>query len=305
MRMIHAEPMNNRRLANGALAMAAAALAFAAPQPAHAERIFDADAGVVHDSNLTRAQNAADIRPDAAATLAASLGEFYAPTGNDGLTFAAFARGASYRRYHGLNDLVLGVRAHARHKFGMGSEAPWLALSVAASHDDYRDTLRDSNRIEVRAEAGRRFTRAVDGAAGIVFDRRYDNHGESLVPGIPGDVFNLRGFGGYARAGYAITDALYLGANVAVRRGDVESTAQQSLPIFLASSAIAEDPVFGSDDLDAYRLRGTTWTGGVTASLALDDRSSLNLEYSDERTYAAYGNQYRSRIVRFVYAFRP
>jgi hypothetical protein len=290
---------------NGALTLAAAALQLTVAQHVHAERIFDADAGVVHDSNLTRAQNAADIRPDAAATLAASLGEFYAPTGNDGLTFAAFARGASYRRYHGLNDLVLGVRAHARHKFGMGSEAPWLALSVVASHDDYRDTLRDSNRIEVRAEAGRRFTRALDGAAGIVFDRRYDNHGESLVPGIPGNVFDLRGFGGYARAGYAITDTLYLGANIAVRRGDVESTAQQSLQIFIVSSAIAADPVFGSNDLYAYRLRGTTWTASASASLALDDRSSLNLEYSDERTYAAYGNQYRSRIVRFVYAFRP
>ena len=209
---------NGRLLMNGALALAAA-FQLTVAQHVHAERIFDADAGVVHDSNLTRAQNAADIRPDAAATLAASLGEFYAPTGDDGLTFAAFARGASYRRYHHLDNLVLGVRAHARHKFGMGSEAPWLALSVAASHDDYRDTLRDSNRIEVRAEAGRRFTRALDGTAGIVFDRRYDKHGESLVPGIPGNVFDLRGFGGYVHAGYAITDALYLGANVAVRRG--------------------------------------------------------------------------------------
>ena len=295
---------NGRLLTNGALAMTAAALQFSIAQHAHAERIFDADAGVVHDSNLTRAHNAADIRPDAAATLAASLGEFYAPTGNDSLTFAAFIRGESYRRYHRLDNLVLGVRAHARHKFGVGSDAPWLALSLLASHDDYRDTLRDSNRVEVRAEAGRRFTRAVDGAAGIVFDRRYDSRGEPEVPGIPGDVFNLRGFGGYARAGYAIMDALYLGANVGVRRGDVVSTAQQSLPIFLATSAIAEDPVFG-DDLYAYRLRGTTWTAGASASLALDDRSSLNLEYSDERTYAAYGNQYRSRIVRFVYAFRP
>ena len=296
---------NGRLLTNGALAMAAAALQLTVAQHVHAERIFDADAGVVHDSNLTRAQNAADIRPDAAATAAASLGEFHAPTGNDGLTFAAFMRGESYRRYHSLDNLVLGVRAHARHKFGVGSDAPWLALSLLASHDEYRDTLRDSNRVEVRAEAGRRFTRTLDGAAGIVFDRRYDSHGESLVPGIPGNVFDLRGFGGYARAGYSITDTLYLGANIAVRRGDVESTAQQSLQIFIVSSAIAADPVFGSNDLYAYRLRGTTWTASASASLALDDRSSLNLEYSDERTYAAYGNQYRSRIVRFVYAFRP
>jgi hypothetical protein len=294
----------SRHLASKLARIAFAALAVTMACHAGAERIFDIDAGVVHDSNLTRAQNAADVRPDAAATMSVTAGEFFAPTGNDGVTLVAFARGEAYRRYHGLDNLALGGRVYARHKFGLGYDAPWLAVGIEASHDDYRDTLRDSDRLEVRAEAGRRLTREFDAAAGVVYDRRYDSHGESLVPGIPGTVFDLRGYGGYARVGYAVTAALYADARVAVRRGDVVSTAQQSLPIFLVSSAIAEDPVFGSADLYAYRLRGTTWTGSTTASLALDDRSSLNLGFTVERTSAAFGNQYWSRVVSLVFIFR-
>ena len=298
-----AHPMNRYFLYKPARA-ALAALSIASASRAGAERIFDIDAGVMHDSNLTRAQNAADIRPDAATAVSVTAGEFFAPTGNDGVTLVAFAHGEAYRRYHGLNNLSLGGRVYARHKFGLGYDAPWLALSVEGSHDDYRDTLRDSNRLELRAEAGKRLTSDFDAGAGVVYDRRYDSHGESLVPGIPGNVFDLRGYGGYARVGYAVTATLYADARLAVRRGDVESTAQQSLPIFLVSSAIAEDRVFGSDDLYAYRLRGTTWTGAASASLALDDRSSLNLGYTDERTYAAYGNQYRTRIVTLSFSLR-
>jgi hypothetical protein len=284
---------------------AAAMLALANAPVANAERTFAVDAEIFHDSNLTRAQNAADVRADSAARLDAEASEMWAPTGNDTFNVAAFARGELYRRYHGLDNAVVGGRAALRHKFALGYEAPWILVSVEGSHDDYDDTLRDSNRFVANVEFGTRFTPMWDAAGGVVYDRRYDNHGESLVPGIPGTVFDLRGFGGYARVGCAFNEIVYVGARLGVRRGDVESTAQQSLPIFLVSTAIAEDPVFGSSDLYAYRLRGTTWTGSATTSIALDERSSINLSYADERTYAAYGNQYKSRFVSLLLTYRP
>jgi len=291
------------------LSSATAALFIAAtctpPIACAAETTFAADIGVFHSSNLTNAQFAPDVRPDGAARFGAEVGQFYAPDAANTLNVAAFARGELYRRYHGLDNAVVGARADVRHKFGIGYDAPWVRIALEASHDDYDDTLRDSNRLLLDAELGVRYSTALDVAMGLAYDRRYDNHGESLVPGIPGTVFDLRGFGGYARAGYACSDIVYGALRFGVRRGDVESTAQQSLPIFLASTAIAADPVFGSDDLFAYRLRGTTWSGSTTASFALDSRASLNLSYADERTYGAYGNQYKNRIVTLLLAYRP
>ena len=64
-----------------------AALFFGASAAAAAEWLFDFDAGAFYDSNLSRAQKSSDVRADAAATLAASAGNFYALTGNDGLRY--------------------------------------------------------------------------------------------------------------------------------------------------------------------------------------------------------------------------
>ena len=271
---------------------------------ARAEPTFAFVAGVFHDSNLTRAQYAADVRSDFAAHGEADVGTSLAPNGYDAFTLAAFARGDVYRRYNGLNNVAVGARGSLRHKFGLGHAAPWISFSLEGSHDDYRDTLRDSNRLQADMEIGMRLSQAFDASAGVMYDRRYDGHGESLVPDIPGTVFDLRGVGGYARAGYAFNDFVYAAVKLGVRRGDVESTAQQSMPIFLVSSAIAADPVFGSNDLFAYRLRATTRTASASGSFALDERSSLNLSYADERTYAAYGNQYRSRLVTLTWSYR-
>ena len=278
---------------------------FATPSViAAAELTFGADAAAFYSSNLTNAQYSADVRPDSAARLHADIGQFFAPNGSDTINVAAFAHVERYRRYHGLDNVVVGAIVEARHKFGVGYDAPWLRISMQGSHDDYDDTLRDSNRVLIEAEIGKRYSKAADVAAGIFYDRRYDSHGESLVPGIPGTVFDLQGFGGYAKAGYAFNDIVYGALRIGVRRGDVESTAQQSLAIFLVSSAIAGDPVFGSDELFAYRLRATTWSGSTSASFALDSHASLNLSYADERTYAAYGNQYKNRVVTLLLAYR-
>ncbi|HTS23384.1 MAG TPA: hypothetical protein VMN79_16445 [Casimicrobiaceae bacterium] len=71
----------------------------------------------------------------------------------------------------------------------------------------------------------------------------------------------------------------------------------------MASDAIAADPSFGPDFF-AYRLRGTTDTAQLSASWALDDRSSLNAVYADERTDATGGIYYRSHSLNLLYAWR-
>jgi len=271
--------------------------------PATAEWLLDADAGVLYDDNLTRAYESADIRADGAVTLGAAGGSYFALSGADGLTLTANARSEIYHRFHGLNLLGLGGTALYRHKFGLGYAAPWILLAASASHDNYRDDIRDSDRVELRAELGKRFTETFDAAFGGRFERRYAKNDAPVVPGISGKVFDLRGRSAYVRGGYAVSDQLLLGAELAVRRGDVVATTRRDFQIFAVSDAIAADPTFGSDFF-AYRLRGTTDTAKLTASWALDDRSSLNFAYSDERTDAAGGIIYRSHSANLVYAWR-
>ena len=139
------------------------------------------------------------------------------------------------------------VALYARHKFGLGYDAPWLALSVEGSHATttaIRAARQQSPRASRRSGQAPYKRLSTPEQASSTIDVTTVTANRS-VPGIPGNVFDLRGYGGYARVGYAVTATLYADARLAVRRGDVESTAQQSLPIFLVSSAIAEDRVFG------------------------------------------------------------
>jgi hypothetical protein len=272
--------------------------------PARADWEVGASAGAFYDDNLTRAQDAVDKRAAGAGVVNVNATNFVPITGSDGVTFTVNGRGESFDRYSGLSNLVIGGAVAYRHKFGLGYLAPWLTLSVGASYDNYREDLRTSTRLDVRVETGKRFTEQFDASAGLFYERRFDNHGESIVPGIPGNVFDLAGQGAFVRAGYAPTDALSLDARAGVRRGDVESTAQQSLPIFLASSAITEDPVWGDPELYAYRLRGTTWSGALSANYALSDQSSLEFAYHYDFTRAAQGLAYTTNLIVLTFAYR-
>lgn len=282
---------------------ACAALAAGASAFAHGAWQYDVDAGFSYDSNVNRAYAPADIRADTAFALDATAGWFYALSGRDGLTLAGEATTEIQHRFAGLDRLQLGAAATYRHKFGLGYAAPWIALRLAAEDLVYRGDIRDGGRVEARIEMGRRFSSEFDAAFGAMLERRYARHDEPVVPGISGKVFDLRGQTVYARAGYALTDRLLVAAALAARRGDVVASTRPDFDIFTASDAIAADPTFGPDFF-AYRLRGTTDTAKLSASWALDERSSLSAVYVDERTDAAGGIYYRSHGVSVLYAWQ-
>jgi hypothetical protein len=296
-----------RRPRDAARARAAASVLLSmllcAAGQARAEWFYDVRPGGLYDDNLTRAQKAADVRGDGAATLAAAAGWFHAPSGGDGITLVLEANSEAYARFHGLNLISIGGSAAYRHKFGLGRDVPWASISISAAHDDYRSDIRDGNRLEARLEVGSRLTDNFDASFGVATDRRFASNDRPVVPGISGKVFDLRGLSAFARAAYDITDRLQVGGRAAVRRGDVESTTRQNLDIFLASDAIAADPAFGSD-FYAYRLRGTTATANATLSWALSERSSLNLSYAVARTTSYDDLNYLSRIGTILLAFR-
>jgi len=271
---------------------------------ARADWELGASAGAFYDDNLTRAQNPADKRAAGAASAQASAINFHPFTGSDSGTLTLYARGELFSRYTGLGNVVAGATGAYRHKFGVGALAPWISVSAGASYDDYRDDLRTSTRVDVRAEAGRRFSEDLDASVGVYYERRYDDNGEPVVPGISGKVFDLAGQGAFVRAGHSPTNELYIDAKAGVRRGDVESTSQRNFQIFIASSAIAADPVWGDPALFAYRLRGTTWTGALTGSYALSNQSSIDVAYNYGFTQAAQGLEYTTHAVYLTFIYR-
>ena len=249
--------------------------------PATAEWLLDADAGVLYDSNLNRAYESADIRADGAVTLGAAGGSYVALSGADGLTLTANARSEIYHRFHGLNLLALGGTALYRHKFGLGYAAPWILLAASASHDNYRDDIRDSDRVELRTELESASPSLRRGIRRTI-RRRYARTTRQSCRASRARC-SICALGRVRRAVTRSRSAA-VGVDLAVRRGALIATTRP-FQVFVVSDAIAADPTFGPTSLPT--ASGTTDTAKLTASWALDDRSSLSFAYTDERTDAA------------------
>lgn len=277
--------------------LAAVVVCLAWHAPALASSSVDVDAGVFHDDNLTRAHDAADRRSDRA--LAGGIAARYAwlPSGYDAIGWSAYARGETYDRYGGLDHAMAGMTLRYRRKLGLGRDAWVVALAADASYADYRENVRDGARVVLEGEIGRRFGEAFAARIRVVRDRRHARTDIPIVPGVSGEIFDLAGMSIEADADYAIDARWQASGRIGMRRGDVESTSRRNRAIFLASSAIADDPAFHDPELFGYRLRGTTRSAALAVSYALDDRASVNVGYRYDVTRVVEGVDYRSRVV--------
>jgi hypothetical protein len=271
---------------------------------ATAETLFDVDAGASYQDNLTRARHREDFRGDAALSVFASAGRIIVPNGMDTLVLSGYAQSEAFGRYRELDRLELGTSLSYKHKLALGWDAVWISTHASLSYDDYRDSVRDSTRLSGELELGRRFRPDLEASAGVFYDRRYDNHGEAVVPGVSGKVFDLAGRGAFVRGGYEISERLLLGSKLSLRKGDVESTSQRDFDVFLASTAITPDTAFGDTRLVAYRIDGLTRSAELNASWAFDSRSSLNAGFVYARTNADRGVVYSDSASSLVYAYR-
>lgn len=263
------------------------------------------DAGAVYDDNLTRAAARSDRRDDRALAGGIGVGYAWLPTGYDSLALVVDARGGAYDRYPGLDFASIGATVRYRRKLALGIDAPWVAVSATAGYTDYRDDVRDGSTLRLHAALGRRFDETLAVNVGIGHDRRHARSDVPLVPGVSGAIFELAGSSLDASVEYALDPRWQASGRTSARRGDVESTSRRNRAVFVASTAIADDPAFRDPELFGYRLRGTTLSAAVSLSYAPHDRASLNVGYLHESTRASEGIRYRSRAVEatVVYGF--
>lgn len=298
-----AKPVCLRPVRLYAVRAAALCVACALAPATAAQPTVDAGAEVAYDSNVTRAQLRDDLRSDGYASGHATWTWRTRPSDFDALDAGVALRGAQYARFPRLSYAAADATLGWQRKLGIGLTQPWIGASATLSREDYREDTRDSDRLELRIEAGKRWTEQLDTSAGYAFDRRYTRRDAPVVRGISGKVWDLKGNSGFARMGYALTDRWLTDFGLSIRRGDVVSTTHRNLAIFLASDAIAESDAFGPEFYD-YRLRGTTRTGSGTLSYALGERASLNLLYTYGFTRAAQGLEYQDHFVSAAWIYR-
>lgn len=282
-------------------------LAFAAAFPcvSHAQWTPQLEAGVVHDSNLSRAQLDRDKVSDTALTARAGIGRVFAAGADADITSGVEARVVRYDKSHGASFGALGANAGWRRKVGLGLTAPWIAADASVAYEDAREDIRDGMRYALSFTAGKRFTPQLEASAGVAYDRRVQRKTlDDDVPGYGGKPFSLQGRSVFTRANYAVGERATLIGAATLREGDVVSSTRRNFAIFAASNAIADDPAFGPDFI-AYRLSGartTTLTGGV--SWDLGRRAALEGTLTREDTRVSGGLDYGAVIFALTLSYR-
>ena len=274
------------------------------PDTAAAEAIFNAEAAIVHDSNLPRAQSRSDIAADVSANINLSAGRHISLDDRSAVTLSADLRAAEFRRFHGMNNVALGATASYRRKFGIGPFAPWASISGALAREKYGENIRDGQRSILLLRAGRRLTESVDLSGGGSLERYAADRVLQVVPGLSGDVFSIKGRNLFARADYALNERWTGYAGIDLRHGEVVASTRRDPEIFEYSSAVTTDPAFGADYV-AYKLAGETWSVLAGASWAVNPHASLNFGLTRAITYTTGGIDYRSTQFNalFLYSY--
>jgi hypothetical protein len=270
---------------------------------AHASAAWIDEVGIElrYDDNITRAQLDWDIKRDTALVISAAKGTRYQLTDNSKVSLTATLSGAAYRRYDGLDNLNAGLALAYRWKPGLGPYVPEVHVLATAARLEFRDAARDG--WLYGGEFG--ITKRLSDRAGLqmvyqVEQRRSDNVAQRLVPTIAANVFDLNSRSLRLGADYALSADYVLAGAYTIRDGDIVSTTLRNMPIFLASSAIAMDPVFGPDRV-AYTMKALTRGLSLGVSRLIGGQTSLTLGYEHLNSRADGGISYRANQVRAVY----
>lgn len=262
---------------------------------ASAERVGNADVEIRHDSNINNAQSNNDIASDSASSVSVSETGVFFPEEDIILSLAGEAAGMIFDRYTGLNNLSLGATLALRKKWALGPYAPWSSLSLSSQHLNFADDIRNGWNDRLTIGGGQRISERWNVRAEGVVDRRTADALQSVRPGISGDVFSQSSRAMTLNAEYAWRDGAFLSFGSLLRRGDVVASTRGSKHIFLASEAIAADPVFGQG-FYAYRMAGTTYGLNADMNIAVTSHSLLRASIARQVTDAAGGNDYAKNV---------
>jgi hypothetical protein len=263
---------NGSRTVSRCVLIAFVALANAAS--AQSNWIFDARAGVLYDSNVSRSNLSRDVLDDAAWKSLIAAGQSFQLT--DDLRLGVFGELESHvwATYDGLNSVSPGFAPHLRYRFGLGKNAPWVRVETKLAYFGSSEARRTGWEIPSAIRAGLSVSErlSLEGAyryrhfdaRDVRFDQ--DSHGVSL------------------RGRFEVTSSTQVALGYTYRSGDVNSHAVPPRPDIVA---IARE--FGPvDTFDtpyvAYRFSATTHSAAVGINHALNSVAAVQASYEWQRT---------------------
>ena len=221
-------------------------------------------AGIMHDSNVSRASDAPDVLSDTLYSLNVNKSIMFAVAKNVGLKLNGFLDMEKLRTYTGLGRFSGGAQGELMYRASGEFGAPTYGAFVRITGDEYESVLRDGSRTSAGLTLRKPLTDRIDLFAAVAGNQR---RGKS-------DVFNTRDTSGRVNLDYAVATGHTLYLTGEYRKGDIVSSGQPSLKIMDIATVFVKDDVFAS--FYDYRINGRTTLLTLGYNLALGTRDSVD-----------------------------
>lgn len=263
--------------------------------------VWDGEASVGYDSNVTRAAFTRDIVDDSVAT--ASLAAVWNHEFNmmSAATLRGFVDGEAFADIDTLNRASAGLQAMYRWQNSLGFTVPFFQVSVTAQRDDSATDLRDANRYTAQAFVTRRFTDALRASLGI----------EASSSESEGVVFDTRQRRVFVNGDLQLNSLWAVYGTYSLIEGDTVSSAQQvfcngalagdTYGLIDAAEAIETDVALNEALCGgwlAYRLPATTHALVLGANRGFGHHLSFDVSAQHVLVLADGDNEYQRTIVR-------
>lgn len=250
--------------------------------------LFDGTIGLIAYDNAGRSRLVADHRGATAIEIDGS-GHYQPAVRTAGvLSFEVWAGADRYDRFHGLNQIRVGVGATYFARIGLGPTVPWWSASVRAGYHDFESELRDGAAWQAALAAGKNWRDRLDLTARVTVRR--ENADSSVFAG---DTLRLG-----VELDYRIRPTWSVFGGLAWQRGDLASAIAGSGNV---GPTWVDDATFGAG-WRSYRVDADVLTSTLGAQFAISETSQIVLAWERldgrARSFSADydGNIYRAQI---------
>jgi hypothetical protein len=239
--------------------------------------------GMQFNDNVNRAPSGpGSIRKsDYAGFIGLTGGRWYQLTDFSRFRLAGQVDAYFFTQYDRLDFVTPRVLANIYHKFGIGQTVPWGNVFAAAEFHDARSDLWDYGRVDIGAEAGKRFSDRLAATLRYGYEQRFGRNNRPLAGARSGRVMDQFAHSFSFRGEYLLTESIALDAGYTYRNGNFvsDNSPLHVMGVLPFAEAATRDPDTFGQTFWLYRIRGHTHYGYVYASYAFNDLASFNIGY--------------------------
>ncbi len=258
----------------------------AAPVDSAPLPLYQFEAALTHDDNVTRGRSAGEIRSDQSLSVRLSRDWSMLVNPSTRVILTGVGGGEAWRRHSRLGRGFVEAQGMLEYRGSGAFSAPTFAAFARVSGEAYRSTLRSGHRYALGGIVSAALTDRIFALASV----SHEGHVARS------DVFSGRSNAARLNLDYALTDRATLYASAEYRRGDATASGRISLENIDISKSFVDDDAFSAAALKTYRFEAETVIAVIGCNVGLGPNSSIDLSWRRAETRPTTGLPFASDV---------